>query len=148
MVSALAGGGAAGRASGSSVAPQVIELRDPTPATARRAASDAATQAGLDPDATDGMLLAVSEVVTNAHQHGVPPVAVVIRPAPGRVVIEVTDAGPGPEGRYLDVAPAPPPPDVAGGRGRWLAHRSCAEVVEHADAAGFTVRLTARPSVP
>ena len=119
-----------------------VELDGPSPAVARRAVADVSESVGLAPSVAEGLILAVSEVVANAHQHGAPPVRVVIQPLPDRMVVEVTDAGPGVGDRYLGVLPTIPRPDAASGRGRWLAQQHCAEVVEFVGSSGFTVRLT------
>lgn len=126
----------------------LVELDDPSPAQARRAVADRVEGVGLEPRDADGLVLAVSEVVANAHRHGAPPVRVVIQSQPGQVVVEVSDGGRGPDERYLGVAPDAPPPDATVGRGRWLAYRSCAEVVEFAGGSGFTVRLTGGATSP
>ncbi|MFC9331992.1 ATP-binding protein [Kitasatospora sp. NPDC057015] len=64
--------------------------------TARRITRDALGAWGLDEDTTDQALIVVSELVTNAVEHALPPIALHLgRPAPGEVLhIEVDDGGP------------------------------------------------------
>jgi anti-sigma regulatory factor (Ser/Thr protein kinase) len=118
-----------------------VELVGASPARARRAVAEAGGRAGLDQRDLDGLVLAVSEVVANAHLHGEPPVRVVIRACPGTVAVEVTDAGSGPGDPTTGLGPVAGP-EALTGRGLWLAHHSCAEVVLRSGSDGFTVRLT------
>ncbi|WP_410592794.1 ATP-binding protein [Amycolatopsis sp. lyj-23] len=76
---------------------------------------------------------AVNEVLTNAHQHGAPPVHLKLWFAHGRLDCRITDHGPG----------APDP--AAGYRhertGLWLARQACDDLDVWRDDGGFTVRL-------
>ncbi|MFE2471218.1 ATP-binding protein [Streptomyces mirabilis] len=81
----------------------VLPLADhaTAPATARHAARPLLTSWGLDEDAVYDALLVISELVTNAVEHALPPAVLHLRPtttADGHptVHIDVTDGGPAP----------------------------------------------------
>jgi anti-sigma regulatory factor (Ser/Thr protein kinase) len=93
-----------------------VVLRGPSPAQARRAAHSFATEAGLGPRTAD-LLLIVSELVTNAHRHGVPPVTVELCADDDRIVVAVTDAGTGPADPFAGLVD---PGASQGGRGLWI----------------------------
>ncbi len=116
------------------------ELSDPPPALARAAIGDLQRVAALGDDDLNGILLSVSEVVTNALIHGRPPVRMRAWAEPGRIVVTVTDAGPGPSDPAAGLMPASGGP---GGLGLWLAHQMCAYVSLRRGPDGFTVRLVA-----
>ncbi len=67
--------------------------------TARRLARATLAEWGVDEDTTDQALLVVSELVTNAIEHALPPVVLHLdQPAPGHPLhIEVDDGGPAPD---------------------------------------------------
>jgi hypothetical protein len=108
---------------------------------ARRLVARTAPAAGLDPERTADLVLAVNEIATNSAEHG--PGAGRLRmwgptaPAP-RVVAEVYDVG------RMDV-PFPgmvaPPPSGERGRGLWLASELTDVLQVWSDASGTTVRL-------
>jgi anti-sigma regulatory factor (Ser/Thr protein kinase) len=62
--------------------------------------------------------------------------------APGRVVVAVSDAGPGPADPLVGLV-APPPGTRTSGLGLWIAHELCEAVALSVTADGFTVRLVA-----
>ncbi|MEU9128735.1 ATP-binding protein [Kitasatospora sp. NPDC048540] len=63
--------------------------------TARRIARHALSEWGVGEDAADQVLLVVSELVTNAVEHALPPVALRVDvPDEGMVHVEVADGGP------------------------------------------------------
>lgn len=101
--------------------------RAAAPATARHAARPVLAQWGLGEDAVCDALLVISELVTNAVVHALPPILLHLRPivTEGRLIvhIEVTDGG---------LAPAP---------GRWVA--SCA-ADEHGRGRTVVAALAAR----
>ncbi|MFC0033891.1 anti-sigma factor RsbA family regulatory protein [Micromonospora chaiyaphumensis] len=117
-----------------------VELVDPAPAQARDAVR-AAHRGQLPADHLDDLVVSVSEVVSNALRHGVPPVRMRLWSAPDRMVVTVQDRGPGPTDPYAGLLPAGN--GAAGGLGLWISHQSCNHVALHRDADGFTVRLTA-----
>lgn len=116
-------------------------LTDPTPAHARQVAATIAAAAGLDRDATEGLVLATSEVVTNARMHGRAPVSLCAWVGTGRAVVAVTDEGPGPRNVFAGLVPEVE--TTAGGLGLWIAHQLCSDVALRWADDGFTVRLSA-----
>lgn len=80
-------------------------------APARRWASDLLMAAGVEGNVLDVMILLVSEVVTNAVAHAVPPVSLIIKVGEERVRVEVRDCA-----RELPIIKHPPPTQP-GGRG-------------------------------
>lgn len=114
-----------------------IELSGPTTAQARGALVAVQTTAGLPDDDLSGLLLATTETVTNAVLHGCPPVLLRLWAAPGRIVVTVTDHGPGPADPLVGLVPGTSP----GGWGLWLAHQVCSYVSLQREPGGFTVRL-------
>ncbi|WP_422741224.1 anti-sigma factor RsbA family regulatory protein [Micromonospora sp. WMMD754] len=117
----------------------LVELVDPTPAQARDAVR-AADAGRLAPDDLDDLVIAVSEVVSNALRHGTAPVCLRLWRAPDRMVVAVHDRGPGPKDPYAGLLPAGDGSE--GGLGLWISHQSCHHVTHHRDADGFTIRLT------
>jgi anti-sigma regulatory factor (Ser/Thr protein kinase) len=118
------------------------ELRDPTPGRARQAVHAAAD--GLLPaEEVDDLVVGVSEVVTNALRHGLPPVVVRLWAGAGRVVVTVTDAGTGPADPVAGLLPVHSADDRAGGRGLWITFQACDYVSLESTGSGFTARLTA-----
>lgn len=120
-----------------------VELVDPTPFSARSAARaliGSGRSIELPTEDQDGLIGAVSEVVTNALVHGVPPVRLRGWADQARIVITVHDRGPGPTDGAVGTRPDHRGPGL-GGFGLWLAHELCAVVAMGADDDGFTVRL-------
>jgi anti-sigma regulatory factor (Ser/Thr protein kinase) len=120
----------------------LAELTDPTPARAR-AAVHAVAGGRLPVDEVEDLVVGVSEVVTNALRHGLPPVQVRLWAADGRVVVTVADGGPGPADPFAGLLPVPPTDTRAGGRGLWITFQACDHVTLSSTGAGFTARLTA-----
>ncbi|GAA1655225.1 sensor histidine kinase [Catellatospora bangladeshensis] len=117
----------------------VLDLADPQPGPARDAVAALRQAAGVSVDDLQALLVAVSEAVTNAWLHGRPPVRLRAWTGPGRLVVSVADAGPGPADPMAGLVPGPRP----GGMGLWLAHQLCTHVSLQRDPHGFTVRLAA-----
>jgi anti-sigma regulatory factor (Ser/Thr protein kinase) len=120
-----------------------VELDDPAPVRARAAVRALAHEHGLGPEACDGLVSAVSEVVTNAHSYGRPPVRLRAWVDGPHVVVVVTDQGHGP-GEPLDLAVPPARPQGEGGFGLWIAAQLCQAVALGQGPDGFAVRLVSR----
>jgi anti-sigma regulatory factor (Ser/Thr protein kinase) len=121
----------------------VLVLIDPLPSTARAAVAVAGRLTGLSDDETSGLMLAVSEVLSNGIVHGRAPTRVRLWTGPDRVVVTVTDQGTGPTDPYLGLMPVIPASEGLGGQGLWLAHQLCSYMTMQRDAMGFTVRMVA-----
>jgi anti-sigma regulatory factor (Ser/Thr protein kinase) len=148
--------------------PPVIDLTDPTPATARGAVHTASTArpdtvrsdptaAGtvqadapqadtpqretpkLAPTDIESLVLGVSEAVTNALIHGRPPVRFRLWTAPDRIVATVTDRGDGPADPFAGLLPVTD--TCSAGLGLWLTHQLCSHVTLDTTDDGFTIRL-------
>jgi anti-sigma regulatory factor (Ser/Thr protein kinase) len=117
-----------------------IELTDPLPLAARQSVR-AADHGRLSVAEVEDLVVAVSEVVTNAIRHGRPPVVVRVWPAADRTVVTVTDGGAGPKDPFAGLVPAPAA--SSGGRGLWITNLSCNHVTASRTGDTFTVRLTA-----
>ncbi|RKR86338.1 anti-sigma regulatory factor (Ser/Thr protein kinase) [Micromonospora pisi] len=118
--------------------PPVVELLDPSPAQARAAVAYA-DHGALSRGEIDDLVVAVSEMVTNAWRHGRPPVRVRFWAGVDRIVVTVSDKGSGPTDPYAGLLPTAEA--ASGGRGLWLVHQLCDHVAfDSRD--GFTVRLT------
>ncbi|NJP31083.1 anti-sigma factor RsbA family regulatory protein [Micromonospora thermarum] len=120
-------------------APPVVDLRDPSAADAR-AAVYGADQGRLPVDDLEDLVVAVSEIVTNALRHGRAPVRMRLWAAPDRIVVTVSDAGTGPADPYAGLLPAGN--GSPGGLGLWITYQSCNHVSQHHGPDGFTLRLT------
>ncbi|MCE6995536.1 sensor histidine kinase [Saccharothrix sp. S26] len=120
--------------------PPLVELTDPAPAAARRAVVQA-NRASLSAQEIGNLVLAVSEIVTNAARHGRPPVLFRVWSDTDHVVVTIHDTGAGPTDPFAGLLPAPD--RESGGLGLWLTHQICHHVALHRDKHGFTVRLTA-----
>lgn len=115
------------------------ELVDPTPGAARRAVAEVGSRSLVAPAAVDDLVLACSEVVTNATLHGRPPVVLRAWAAPERVVVSVTDRGRGPADPLVGLLPTDD--RTLGGFGLWLVHELCSQVALTRTDGSFTVRL-------
>lgn len=118
-------------------APQ-LHLADPQPSDGRRAVAALATTAGV---ASEGLVAAVSEVLSNAHVHGQPPVALRGWSSRGRVVLKVSDGGPGPADPIAGLIV--PDGEATGGRGLWIANQLCDMFSITAEDDGCSVRMIA-----
>lgn len=122
-------------------APPISELVNPTPAAARRAVLDASRDTRLPATDVEDLVLAVNETVTNAIDHGRPPVQLRLWPSPDRIVVIVTDHGAGPTDPFAGLVPPAKAP--AGGLGLWLTHQLCNLVTFDQSEQRCTVRLVA-----
>ncbi|WP_433074284.1 anti-sigma factor RsbA family regulatory protein [Dactylosporangium sp. CA-052675] len=124
--------------------PPAIELTDPSLARARNAVDALQPIAALESDELQGLLLGVTEVVTNAVRHGRAPVLLRAWAEPGRIVVTVGDRGPGPADPAAGLMAAGGP----GGLGLWLTYQLCAYVSLRHGPEGFTIRLIAENPAP
>jgi anti-sigma regulatory factor (Ser/Thr protein kinase) len=118
----------------------LIDLTDPSAAGSRQAVRDA-DRGVLPEQCVEDLVLAVSEAVANAHRHGRAPRRIRLWTGTDRIIVSVTDAGPGPKDPFAGLLPAGDGSD--GGLGLWIINQMCDHVVMHQEADGFTIRLTA-----
>ncbi|GIF05185.1 sensor histidine kinase [Actinoplanes siamensis] len=118
----------------------LADLTGPTPAQARDAVR-AADRGVLPPADVDDLMMSVSETVANAHRHGRAPVRVRLWSGADRIVVAVTDGGPGPKDPFAGLLPSGDGSD--GGLGLWIVHQSCSHVALYRQPGEFTIRLTA-----
>jgi len=88
----------------------------------RQLASGHAARAGLRPDRGEDFVLAITEVASNALEHGTPPAAVCWWTTPTSVICQITD-----NGHFTQPLAGllPPPANQYRGRGLWIAHQLC-----------------------
>jgi anti-sigma regulatory factor (Ser/Thr protein kinase) len=96
----------------------------------------------LPAEAADDLVLAISELVTNAVLHGRPPVRVRLWSTSNRQLCTITDQGPGFNDPFAGYLPAGGRYLAHGGRGLWLARQLCDQLDTYHTPEGFTVRLT------
>jgi anti-sigma regulatory factor (Ser/Thr protein kinase) len=121
--------------------PAKVTLVDPSLTDVMRQVA-AQAQEVLDPLALSDLLFALSEAFCNAEDYGCPPTVVRMWTDADHVVVQVHDAGFGPDDPLVGLVPGPSNSDRAG-LGLWLTH-----LLEDVDIAlltdrGFTVRLRA-----
>jgi anti-sigma regulatory factor (Ser/Thr protein kinase) len=121
-------------------------LWHPLPADVRRAILAAADDTSVPSATVDALVLAVSEAVTNAHEHGQAPIAARVWRDGPRLVVTVADGGDGPDDPFVGLLPRGRGYGGAGaaasGAGLWLAHQ-LVDVTHRTDEDGHTVVLTA-----
>ncbi|MGH3770232.1 MAG: ATP-binding protein [Pseudonocardiaceae bacterium] len=88
----------------------------------RRIVAGHAACAGLPPARCDDFVLAVSEIASNALEHGTPPAAVSLWARATSVICQITDTG---EYTQPLAGLLHPPTTQRRGRGLWLAHQLC-----------------------
>lgn len=120
--------------------PPIIELINPSAARARRAVREA-DRGRLPADEVEDLVLAVSEVVSNAHRHGRMPIRVHFWTGHDRIVVTVSDGGTGPEDPFAGLLPASN--GSVTGHGLWITYQSCNHVAMNRGSDAFTLRLTA-----
>ncbi|BCJ47524.1 anti-sigma regulatory factor [Actinoplanes ianthinogenes] len=118
-----------------------VELVEPTSAHARTVIAAIAAGSDLPADSHSDLLIAVSEIVTNAIVHGLAPVVLRAWAGPHRVVVTVSDRGAGPTDPYAGLLPSRKAP--RGGLGLWITHQTCGYVGLQKGPGEFTVRLVA-----
>lgn len=111
-------------------------------AEVRTALRGMAQRAGFSDRAGD-LVLALDEVIANAQEHGRPPIAVRAW-VDGRLVVEVSDVGPGFD-RARVWSTHPPPPLGRRGRGLWIIRQLTDLVTIRSDEGGTTVRIELSP---
>jgi len=120
-----------------------LELADPTPSAGRAAVAALARTTALDRETAENLVFAASEIVTNAVVHGRPPVVLRAWGALDRIVVAVTDHGPGPADPFSGYLR-----DAGGALGLWLARQLCSRVTMVRQPAAFTVRIVAGTPSP
>ena len=90
------------------------------------------------PQRVAGLVLALSEVATNALVHGGGSATVLVHARPEAVVVDVRDHGPG---AGAGAADRPPVPESLSGRGLWLADQVCDHMEVIGSVTGTVVRL-------
>jgi anti-sigma regulatory factor (Ser/Thr protein kinase) len=115
-------------------------LTDPAPIEARAAVRDI-DQGEVSDDDVEDLVVAVSEVVTNAIVHGRAPVEVRMWAGGDRIVVTVSDAGPGPADPLAGLVPSAG--SDTSGRGLWITNQCVNHVTTVRRPGRFTIRLTA-----
>lgn len=123
------------------------EFVNPSPADSRQAVRALGPATRLSSDEVDALVMATSEAVTNAVLHGRPPVTLRVWAAQARIVVTVTDRGPGPEDPYAGLVPHAKATTGRGGYGLWLIN-NLATVAYRRDAEGFTIQLVGGDPLP
>ena len=126
--------------------PPALELRiGPTVSIPRDALRAVATRAGLGPDRLEDLLLAFTEVATNALVHGSSVAKARVWASNGTVVCTVSDTGSGMDDPLAGLVPPPREEDLdPGGLGLWVARQLCDAVDLIPGPEGLTVRLVVR----
>ncbi|MET9229169.1 sensor histidine kinase [Lentzea sp. NPDC003310] len=120
--------------------PPLVDLVAPTASAVREAVGAAISGLELSEDAAHDAVYAASEVVTNGLTHGVAPVRFRLWAHGSRVVVAVSDRGPGPTDPLAGLVPTTE--TRSAGLGLWILHRTCDYVSMGRDADGFTVRVS------
>jgi anti-sigma regulatory factor (Ser/Thr protein kinase) len=106
---------------------------------ARAAVVEAAARGGIDEDRAGRLAVAVSEIATNAIVHADGGAHVEIIMGADRIVVEISDSGPGlPPDRPTEL----PAPGHDHGRGLWLVQQLCDLVEVLAGPAGTRIALS------
>lgn len=118
---------------------EVLEVERPDLYWLRAYVSDYARHVGMPEDGLHRLLVAVTEVVTNAVRHGAPPVELRLwSQASGELVCEVRDGGTWRGGGFGHL---PPDPAEPGRFGLWAVRLLCSAVQIRTGEASTTVRL-------
>jgi anti-sigma regulatory factor (Ser/Thr protein kinase) len=129
-------------------APALCLRVDSDPDCWRAPVAAAGIRGGLSRERLDELMVAISEVVANAVQHGVPPVELAAWVAPGELVCEIGDHGCGPMdplAGYLPPGRAAARRDDAPARGMglWVARQLSDTLAVRCGHDGTTIRLGA-----
>jgi len=116
----------------------LVDISDITAARSREVIRGIAAP-HLDTVALHDLVLATSEMVTNALMHGKAPTDLKAWAQDGRVVVHVRDSGRGPVGHLTGLMPVDS--EVGAGLGLWLIHQLGLSVDLLPSDDGFTVRL-------
>lgn len=120
-----------------------VKLSNPTAAETRHAL-ERIGRGRVDDDTLKDLLLGISEAVTNARLHGMPPTIVRIWATRDRLVATVHDMGHGPLDPLTGLVPSSAT-TFGGGLGLWITHLLDIDVALITTADGFTLRLRAGP---
>ncbi|GAA2597656.1 sensor histidine kinase [Actinomadura fulvescens] len=124
-----------------------LDIEQPDLFWLRAWVTECARRTPLAEDDLQRLLVAVTEVVTNALRHGAPPIVLRLWTEPGELVCEVRDGGRWTAGSGFGLLP--PRADGPGRFGLWAVRLLCSIVQIRTGAGGTTVRLRlALPSVP
>ncbi len=118
-----------------------MEIDTDTLAVLRRFVTDHAGAAGLDPERTIDLAIAVNELATNTLEHGGGDGSLAAWPEDGHLVCQLRDSG------HIGDPLAgriPAPPDQPRGRGLVLVNQVCDLVRIHTTPDGTTIRLQMR----
>ena len=115
------------------------ELLNPTPGIARAAVEGFARYSSLPPLEIENLVVATHETVVNSLMHGRPPVVLRLWPLSARMVVTVTDAGPGPADPLVGLIP--PRLRHGPGLGLWLCHQ-LVDVIHRRHPDGYTICLS------
>ncbi|MFD2081294.1 Anti-sigma regulatory factor (Ser/Thr protein kinase) [Actinopolymorpha cephalotaxi] len=121
--------------------PPNVELVDPSTAEARHAL-ERLGRGLVDDRKLDDLLFGISEAVTNARLHGVPPATVRIWATAERLVADVSDRGRGPTDPLAGLVPMANA-NLGTGLGLWIAHMLDIGALLVPTEDGFSFRLCA-----
>jgi anti-sigma regulatory factor (Ser/Thr protein kinase) len=124
--------------------PAQVRIADPSPPAAGRSVRSLGRATALENESVDTLALSVSQLVTNAIKHGRPPVQMCIWAAPERMVVTVSDAGPGPADPLVGLLPTDPLGDPDRANILHVIHLAVSEITMYTDIKGFTIRLVER----
>ena len=115
------------------------ELLNPTPSIARAVVEGFARHTSLSPLEIENLVVAVHEAVVNSLIHGRPPVVLRLWLLSARIVVTITDTGPGPADPLVGMVP--PRLRYGPGLGLWLCHQ-LVDVTHRRHPDGYTICLS------
>jgi anti-sigma regulatory factor (Ser/Thr protein kinase) len=109
----------------------------------RQIAGGHAAHTGLPADRGEDFVLAITEVVSNALEHGIPPATVCWWTTPTTVICQITD-----NGHFTQPLAGllPPHTNQYRGRGLWMAHQLCDQVYVWPDPTTIRLHMDRTPS--